>query len=136
MKNKDENVSEEFKARVETLKKQLEPEDKENNDLYQLIEKIVNEEYEFDKNLNKAYQRAKEDNFAKGIPWIYRDDDRDIVYEFPDGRVVKKQDLDEDELLSKNYEDRIEIPDDKWVELKPRQSAIDAYNQNKKKNHE
>jgi hypothetical protein len=92
----DEGVSEEIKLRVEELKKQLEPEEKENNDLYQLIDGIVNEEYRFDKKLQQAYLRAKEDNFAKGIPWIYRDDEGDIVYEFPDGRVVKKKDLDED----------------------------------------
>jgi hypothetical protein len=34
---------------------------------------------------------ARAENFPKGLPIVYQDEDRDIVYEYPDGSVKKKK---------------------------------------------
>jgi nitric oxide synthase oxygenase domain/subunit len=84
---------------------------------------VVSEE--FKEKIRNSADLARKENFEKGLPIVYMDDDRDIVYEYPDGTVKKKKDLPEDEWLSKKYDDRLDTPEDKWIELEPGESAID-----------
>ena len=105
----DKGVSEEFKARVEELRKKLEPEFKGNNDLYKLVEWLVEEDLALEETLKKMPEYVRKVNFSKELPIVYQEDG-DIVYEYADGTIKKKKDLPEDDWLYKRYDGRLNLP--------------------------
>lgn len=78
-------VGDDFKLRAaEEMKKEIEER------LNKLSETSIFEINDNDKILREAFERVKKYNFSKGLPVCYKDTNGEILYEFPDGTIKKK----------------------------------------------
>lgn len=70
---------------------------------YRILEEHIEEEERLDGKIRNSADVARRENFSKGLPVIYQQDG-DIVYEFSDGTIMKKNGRTLTEILKERNE--------------------------------